>query len=123
MEIVTVLDKINEARQAAYASAKPAAPQSQIGEMERMVNLFTNMKNLFGANNGNGAAQSPLMIQVEGTDGQKGAVPLDVFFKLQDHNDTRQRTKEEHENKMDNAKTFRGFFKNIADAAGNLAGQ
>ena len=88
-------------------------------DIERAVDLLAKMKSIFGSN-GDSNGKSPIMISVKGANGETGGIPLETFFMMQDHQDKRQREQADFTSKQETAKTVRGFFSKIADAASRM---
>lgn len=118
-DVLAITDKVNEARSTAAAAIAAGIPKREnaFEELERMVNVFDKMKGMFGGGSGNSGGASPVYISLEGVNGQKGAISLDTFFKIQDHSRQVKREDEEAEQKKDTGKTIRGFFDGVSKAA------
>lgn len=119
-DVLTLVEKIDEARKGAVAAVAAGAGKSSSGfeDLERMVNMMDKMKGLFGSREGGNA---PLTIAIKGANGETGAVPIDTFFQLQDHQRQMRREDEELDSKKETAKTIRSFLDRISKAAGNIA--
>lgn len=119
-DMLAVVDKIDEARRATAAamSASSAKQLTALDELERMANVFSTMKNLFGSSE---RANSPITIALKGENGQMGAIPLETFFQLENHRRQVKQDEEELDNKREMGKTVRGFLDKISRAASSLA--
>lgn len=114
LDMLTVIEKLEAMRRVSSSdNVKPDA----FSELERMLNMFTMMKNMFGG----GQTSSPITIALKGENGQTGALPLETYFQLEDHRRAVKREDEEAENKRETGKTVRGFFDKISKAASNMA--
>jgi hypothetical protein len=118
-DVLAVVDKLDEARRNTAASIAAGATRqsSAFEELERMVNVFDKMKNLFAPAQ---SQASPVTIAVKGSDGQIGAVPLDTFFAMDNHRRQVQREDNEADDKREMGKTVRGFLDKISKAASNM---
>lgn len=117
-DMLTVVDKIDEARRSAQAAIAAGNTRQPTGfeEVERIVNVIDKLKGLFGS----GSAASPVTVAIKGVNGETGAVPLETFFSIQDHQRKIRQEDEELEGKREMGKSIRGFLDKISRAAGNI---
>lgn len=117
-DMMSIVDKIEEARKTATAAvlATGAKPATGFEDLERMVNMWDKMKSIFGGRN----EGSGVTIAIRGENGETGAVPLDTYFKLEDHKRKTKQEDAEFESKQETGKVVRKFFESISKAASNL---
>ena len=108
-DMLSVVDKIEEVRR----SAAPRAPQPDaVSELERMASLFSTLKGVFGNNDNH-----QYMVPVKGANGEASAMPIEMFFKIEDHKRQVKREDEEFEGKQEMGKRIRSVLDSVAKAA------
>ena len=106
------LDQLSAARTQGQADAQP----SVLDQLAQLGSTFKTLQDVFG---GGSKGESPIMVQLPGTDG-KGGMPLDAFMKWDEHRWDRHKDEIKFEDNRETGKALREFVGLLGKAAGRL---
>lgn len=121
-DLLTLLGKFNEMRQAAIPPAGGAPPpqRSMLDELTQLGSTLKVLQEVFGGGGGKSEGQAPVYITLPGTDGQGGGIPLDSFMKWDEHRWNRHKDEQKFQDSRENAKVARDFLGKLGKAAARL---